>query len=79
MDQADSVSLAWTILITPLFSMPSYLPTSPGTMNYGSAVFLGGTLISLIYYWAWGRKNYHGPPAKEEEVTRRRSSMIVAH
>lgn len=57
--------------------MPSYIPTTAGTMNYASAVFVGGTLISGIWYFVWGRKNYKGPPAKEEEVTRRRSSMIV--
>lgn len=70
------VAIAWSALVTPLFCMPSYLPTSGGTMNYASAVFIGGTLVSTIWYIVWGRKNYQGPPAKEEEVTRRRSSMI---
>lgn len=67
----------WTLLVTPLFSMPSYLPVPASGMNYASAVFVGGTLISAIWYFAWGRKNYKGPPAKEDEIARRRSSMIV--
>lgn len=71
------VAIAWTLLVTPLFSMPSYLPVPASGMNYASVVFVGGTLISAIWYFAWGRKNYQGPPAKEEAVIRRRSSMIV--
>ncbi|KAK5095083.1 hypothetical protein LTR24_003300 [Lithohypha guttulata] len=47
------------------------------TMNYASAVFAGGTIVSALWYFAWGRHNYQGPPAKQEEVERRRSSMIV--
>lgn len=71
------VSIAWTVLVTPLFSMPSFIPTAANTMNYASAVFVGGTAVSALWYFVWGRKNYNGPPAKEEEVMRRRSSMIV--
>jgi hypothetical protein len=45
-------------------------------MNYASVVFIGGTLVSGIWYMVWGRKNYQGPPAKAEEVERRRSSIV---
>ena len=44
-------------------------------MNYASAVFVGGTLVSAIWYLVWGRKNYQGPPAAKEEVARRRSTL----
>jgi amino acid transporter len=70
------VAIAWTLLVTPLFSMPSYLPVPADGMNYASAVFAGGVIVSAIWYFVWGRKNYQGPPAKEEEVARRRSSVI---
>ena len=57
--------------------MPSFLPVPANAMNYASAVFVGGVLISAIWYLIHGRKHYHGPPAAKEEVERRRSSIIV--
>jgi hypothetical protein len=56
--------------------MPAALPVTAQTMNYASPVFIGGIVISLGYYFIWGRKTYTGPPAKEEEIARRRSSII---
>ncbi|KAI1733775.1 amino acid permease [Xylaria scruposa] len=57
------VSVAWTLLVIPLFSMPTTVPvTDPGLANYAPVVFVGFTLISLAWYLAWGRKNYVGPP-----------------
>lgn len=44
-------------------------------MNYASAVFVGGTLCSVIWYFVWGRKNYRGPPTTDDAVMRR-SSII---
>ncbi|KAJ9616993.1 hypothetical protein H2200_000714 [Cladophialophora chaetospira] len=66
---------AWSFFVTPLFSFPFFYPTTADTMNYASVVFMGGIIISGLWYLAWGRKNYHGPPAKAEEVDRRRSSV----
>lgn len=57
--------------------MPSYIPVPASGMNYASAVFVGGVLVSGLWYIVWGKKNYQGPPAAKEEVERRRSSMIV--
>lgn len=71
-----TLSAAWSLFVTPLFSFPVFNPTSADTMNYGSVVFVGGTAIASIWYFVWGRKNYQGPPAKAEEVERRRSSLI---
>ena len=31
-------------------------------MNYASAVFAGGVLISAVCYFTWGKKHYQGPP-----------------
>ncbi|KEF63234.1 uncharacterized protein A1O9_01211 [Exophiala aquamarina CBS 119918] len=73
------VAICWCLFITPLFSMPSFLPTTADTMNYASVVFVGGVSVSAAWYFIWGRANYQGPPAKEEEVARRRSSVISAH
>ncbi|KAI1442993.1 amino acid transporter [Annulohypoxylon stygium] len=57
------VSVGWSLLAIPLFSMPSTVPVvDPTTMNYASVVFVGFTAISAGWYVAWGRKNYVGPP-----------------
>ncbi|KAI0097327.1 amino acid transporter [Nemania sp. FL0031] len=57
------ISVAWTALVIPLFSMPTTVPvTDPSLANYAPVVFVGFTLISLGWYLAWGRKNYIGPP-----------------
>lgn len=57
------VSVSWTLLVIPLFSMPTTVPViDPSLANYAPVVFVGFTLISLGWYIAWGRKNYVGPP-----------------
>lgn len=75
----NGIAIAWTLLVTPLFSMPSYLPIPASGMNYASAVFVGGTLVSAIWYFVWGRKNYQGPPTKGEEVLSRRRTLSITH
>ncbi|RWA03855.1 hypothetical protein EKO27_g11255 [Xylaria grammica] len=57
------VSVSWTLLVIPLFSMPTTVPVvDPSLVNYAPVVFVGFTLISLGWYLAWGRKHYIGPP-----------------
>merc|ERR1711939_386938 len=70
------VAVAWSILITPLFSFPFFNPVTAETMNYASVVFVGGTLASIIWYLVWGRKHYRGPPTQDDDILRRRSSII---
>lgn len=59
------VALAWSCLAVPLFCMPSYLPVTAETVNYAPVVFVAFTLMSAIWYWVWGRKNYQGPPKED--------------
>jgi amino acid transporter len=57
------VSISWSLLAIPLFCMPSAVPVvDPALMNYASVVFFGFSLISVIWYIVWGKKNYRGPP-----------------
>ncbi|KAK2743381.1 hypothetical protein FQN55_007320 [Onygenales sp. PD_40] len=56
------VCLAWTLLAIPLFCMPTFMEVTVETMNYGSVVFFGFVVISAVWYWVWGYKNYAGPP-----------------
>ena len=41
--------------------MPSALPVSATSMNYGSVVFVAGLGASALWYVISGRKYYHGP------------------
>ncbi|ETI21865.1 hypothetical protein G647_05934 [Cladophialophora carrionii CBS 160.54] len=71
------IAICWCLLITPIYCMPSYLPTTADTMNYASVVFIGGVSVSAIWYFIWGRRNYRGPPVGLEEANERRDSLVV--
>jgi len=58
------VSIAWSLLAMPLFCMPLSIPVTATTANYAPVVFVAATAISSIWYWAWGHKNYAGPPVQ---------------
>ncbi|KAJ4404688.1 hypothetical protein N0V82_010450 [Gnomoniopsis sp. IMI 355080] len=56
-------TLCWILLSIVLFCMPTNLSgLDSSTMNYASAVFAGFATISMVWYFAWGRKNFSGPP-----------------
>ncbi|KAJ6119553.1 hypothetical protein N7523_003833 [Penicillium sp. IBT 18751x] len=57
------IALAWSALAIPLFCMPSYIPVTAQTVNYAPVVFVGFAIIAMAWYWAWGKKKYHGPPS----------------
>jgi len=70
------VAVAWSFLVTPLFSFPFFSPVTLEGMNYASVVFVGFIFISTAWYFIWGRKNYRGPPTEAEDVNMRRASII---
>ncbi|KAK6354807.1 hypothetical protein TWF696_003940 [Orbilia brochopaga] len=72
------ISIAWTLLIIPLFCMPSYIPTTLVLMNYASVVFFGFTVISAAWYIIWGKNNYQGPPTHEDSALEERRASIAA-
>jgi len=58
--------------------MPSTIPVTLNSMNYGSVVFVAFLLFAGFYYVVRGRHHYTGPPTADEpveEVVRRRSSF----
>lgn len=68
---------AWSALATPLFCMPTFRAVTSSTMNYASVVLAAVVIISTIWYFVWGKKNYEGPPTHEDAVLEaRRASMI---
>lgn len=62
----------------PLFCMPTSVPVSSTSMNYASVVFAGMLSIAMAWYFVWGKKNYEGPPAVDDEVAERRRSSAHA-
>lgn len=62
-------TLCWILLSIFLFCMPTNLTgLDSSTMNYASVVFAGFASISIIWYFAWGRKNFSGPPILKNGV-----------
>ncbi|KAL5340928.1 amino acid permease-domain-containing protein [Aspergillus crustosus] len=53
-------SVMWLILVGVLFCMPTSVPTTKGSMNYGSAVLVGLALLIIIMY-ALRRSSFNGP------------------
>lgn len=62
-------TLIWIAFSIVLFCMPTNLSgLDSSTMNYASAVFAGFASISIGWYFAWGRKNFSGPPILKNGV-----------
>lgn len=62
-------TLLWIVLAVFLFCMPTNLTgLNASSMNYASVVFAGFALISIVWYFAWGRKAFSGPPILNTEL-----------
>lgn len=56
------ITICWILLAVVLFCMPTALPVDRSSMNYASAVFAGFAAVSVIWYLAYARKHFTGPP-----------------
>ncbi|KAG5977134.1 hypothetical protein E4U55_007034 [Claviceps digitariae] len=72
------ICVVWIILAVVIFCMPVTLPVDATTMNYASVVFAGFAAIAVVWYIAYARHNFHGPPvlAKNHEVLQSRGMEI---
>lgn len=62
-------TILWIILAMFLFCMPTTLvELDASTMNYASVVFAGFGTISVVHYFAWGRKHFSGPPILQTQM-----------
>ncbi|CAG8956303.1 hypothetical protein HYFRA_00003683 [Hymenoscyphus fraxineus] len=57
------VALCWIGFEVVLFSCPGVLPVTP--VNYASVVLVGFGAMATIWYWAYARKVYIGPPTSD--------------
>ncbi|GAA5951990.1 hypothetical protein JCM3765_005161 [Sporobolomyces pararoseus] len=55
------ISLLYIPFICVLFCIPNYMPVTPSTMNYTSAITAVFVLIGTIAWYAEVRRNYKGP------------------
>ncbi|KAL6705609.1 hypothetical protein ACN47E_006556 [Coniothyrium glycines] len=72
------LALAWSALATPLFCMPTFKVVTSSTMNYASVVLAAVVIISTVWYFVWGKKNYEGPPTHEDAVLEARRASILS-
>lgn len=56
------VCVAWIVFAVVIFCMPVSLPVDAATMNYASVVFAGFAAVAVAWYFAYARRNFHGPP-----------------
>ncbi|KAI1257302.1 hypothetical protein MGN70_000342 [Eutypa lata] len=59
------IAVAWILFELVLFSMPTALPVTAISMNYAIVVFVGFMVLSAIWYIAYARKVYEGPPESD--------------
>ncbi|KAI8306392.1 Polyamine transporter TPO5 [Colletotrichum sp. SAR11_59] len=63
----NCICIVWIVFAVVIFCMPVSLPVDASTMNYASVVFAGFAFIAVVWYFAYARKNFHGPPVAKEE------------
>jgi uncharacterized membrane protein YfcA len=59
--------------------MPTAIPVTAEFMNYASVVFFAFFMIATAWYFAWGKKNYQGPPTHEDAILEARRASVVSH
>ncbi|KAF3344696.1 hypothetical protein VD0002_g7579 [Verticillium dahliae] len=62
----NGISVLWIVFAVVIFSMPVAIPVTASSMNYASVVFAGFALISAVWYLAYARKNFTGPPVAQD-------------
>jgi amino acid transporter len=64
----NSICIVWICFSVVIFCMPVAIPVDPESMNCASVVFASFAAIAFIWYFAYARKNFKGPPVALEPV-----------
>merc|ERR1712000_51262 len=64
----NSICIVWICFAVVIFCMPVSLPVDAGSMNYASVVFAGFAAIAFVWYFAYARKNFTGPPVPRDDI-----------
>ncbi|KAJ5087215.1 amino acid permease-like protein [Penicillium angulare] len=70
------ISVVWVTFSILLYCMPVSLPVTLVNMNYASVVFCGFAGISVVWYYAEGRKSFSGPPMRGIPVVHARDPQL---
>ncbi|KAJ3471635.1 hypothetical protein MRS44_001734 [Fusarium solani] len=62
---ANIVVLVWTLIALVFYCFPSFIPVQADLMNYVSCVIVGVFLYALVYWVAFGRKEYQTPEPEQ--------------
>lgn len=62
------ICVVWIALANVIFCMPVSLPVTPSSMNYAAAVFAGFAAIAFVWYFAYARNNFTGPPVVDDDA-----------
>ncbi|KAF4984097.1 hypothetical protein FZEAL_636 [Fusarium zealandicum] len=63
----NMISIVWICFAVIIFCMPVSLPVDAASMNYASVVFAGFAAIAFIWYFAYARKHFTGPPVSKPD------------
>jgi amino acid transporter len=55
------ICITWTIFIAVVLCIPTIKPVTKLNMNYASVITVGVMVLSGVWYFAGGRRHYHGP------------------
>ncbi|RSL55025.1 hypothetical protein CEP54_009576 [Fusarium duplospermum] len=62
---ANIVVLVWTLIALVFYCFPSFIPVEADLMSYVSCVIVGVFLYALVYWVAFGRKEYQTPEPEQ--------------
>lgn len=63
----NGICIVWICFSIVIFCMPVSIPVDAETMNYASVVFAGFAAIAFVWYFAYARKNFTGPPVHDAD------------
>lgn len=59
---ANFVTIFWSLIALCFYCFPYFLPVQASQMNYVSCVVVGIFVYALLYWFAYGRKEFQLPP-----------------
>jgi len=63
----------WLLITSIFFFWPTTFPVDPSSMNFVVVVVTFIFLVATIYWWAWARNNFKGPPRQKNVATSEQS------
>ncbi|KAL7424711.1 polyamine transporter tpo5 [Cryptotrichosporon argae] len=57
----NAVMLFWTLFEVTILCFPETYPVTASTMNYSWVITIGVMILSFVWYFAAGKRHYHGP------------------